>query len=27
VAHEQITELAAELLANPVIEQFSVHPG
>ena len=27
VAQDQITELAAELLANPVIEQFSVHPG
>jgi phosphoribosylformylglycinamidine synthase len=24
---EQIAELAAELLANPVIEEFSVHPG
>jgi len=24
---ERIAELAAELLANPVIEEFSVHPG
>jgi phosphoribosylformylglycinamidine synthase len=24
---EQIAELAAELLANPVIEEFSVHPA
>jgi phosphoribosylformylglycinamidine synthase subunit PurS len=24
---DRIAELAAELLANPVIEEFSVHPG
>jgi phosphoribosylformylglycinamidine synthase len=24
---ERIAELAAELLANPVIEEFSVHPA
>jgi phosphoribosylformylglycinamidine synthase subunit PurS len=27
VAADRIAELAAELLANPVIEEFSVHPG
>lgn len=27
VAPERMAELAAELLANPVIEVFSVHPG
>ena len=26
-AAERIAELAAELLANPVIEEFSVHPA
>jgi phosphoribosylformylglycinamidine synthase subunit PurS len=26
-AQERIAELAAELLANPVIEEFSVHPS
>jgi phosphoribosylformylglycinamidine synthase subunit PurS len=26
-AARDIAELAAELLANPVIEEFSVHPG
>jgi len=26
-AEERIAELAAELLANPVIEEFSVHPS
>jgi phosphoribosylformylglycinamidine synthase subunit PurS len=26
-SEEQIGELAAELLANPVIEEFSVHPA
>jgi phosphoribosylformylglycinamidine synthase subunit PurS len=26
-AEERISELAAELLANPVIEEFSVHPA
>lgn len=26
-AQERIAELAAELLANPVIEEFSVHPA
>lgn len=27
VTEERIAELAAELLANPVIEEFSVHPA
>lgn len=27
VSEERIAELAAELLANPVIEEFSVHPA
>ena len=27
VPPERIAELAAELLANPVIEEFSVHPA
>jgi phosphoribosylformylglycinamidine synthase len=27
VTDERIAELAAELLANPVIEEFSVHPA
>ena len=26
-SQEQIAQLAAELLANPVIEEFSVHPA
>jgi phosphoribosylformylglycinamidine synthase len=26
-AEQQIADLAAELLANPVIEEFSVHPA
>jgi phosphoribosylformylglycinamidine synthase subunit PurS len=26
-SQDRIAELAAELLANPVIEEFSVHPG
>lgn len=26
-SQERMAELAAELLANPVIEEFSVHPG
>jgi len=26
-SEERIAELAAELLANPVIEEFSVHPA
>ena len=27
VSEERIADLAAELLANPVIEEFSVHPA
>jgi phosphoribosylformylglycinamidine synthase subunit PurS len=27
VSEQRIAELAAELLANPVIEEFSVHPA
>jgi phosphoribosylformylglycinamidine (FGAM) synthase PurS component len=27
VAKDRIAELAGELLANPVIEEFSVYPG
>jgi phosphoribosylformylglycinamidine synthase subunit PurS len=27
VSEERIAGLAAELLANPVIEEFSIHPG
>jgi len=27
VTEERIADLAAELLANPVIEEFSVHPA
>jgi phosphoribosylformylglycinamidine synthase subunit PurS len=27
VSEERIASLAAELLANPVIEEFSVHPA
>jgi phosphoribosylformylglycinamidine synthase len=26
-SRERIAELAAELLANPVIEEFTIHPG
>jgi phosphoribosylformylglycinamidine synthase subunit PurS len=27
VTAERIAELAGELLANPVIEEFTIHPG